>query len=90
MKKRIAYKVRNWSEYNRSLVNRGNITLWVDENAIESWIAPQSSNRGRPFLYSDSCILCRVGKGVTSPSPSQIRTCAIHASGSSNYRFAEG
>ena len=31
---------------------------------------------------------CRVDEGVSSPRPSQIRTCATHASGSSNYRFA--
>lgn len=57
MKKKITYKVRNWGEYNQSLINRGNITLWVNERAIDSWISPPSSKRGRPFLYSDSCIL---------------------------------
>ncbi len=31
---------------------------------------------------------CRVGTGVTPPSPSQTRTCATNASGSSNYGFA--
>ncbi len=28
------YRVRNWREYNRALVRRGSITLWVDEQAV--------------------------------------------------------
>ena len=57
MQKRISYKTRNWSEYNKSLVKRGNITLWVNDDAIDTWIALQESKRGRPFLYSNSYIL---------------------------------
>lgn len=26
-----AYKVKNWKEYNKSLVNRGDITLWFSD-----------------------------------------------------------
>ena len=33
----IFYRVRNWPEYNRALVRRGSLTLWVDEQAIKSW-----------------------------------------------------
>ena len=57
MKKKITYKVRNWREYNQSLINRGNITLWVNEDAIQSWFASTRKTPGRPFLYSDQCIL---------------------------------
>ena len=58
VKKRISYKVRNWGEYNKSLVNRGNLTLWIDEASIDSWMAAKaSSKREHPFLYSNSCIL---------------------------------
>jgi len=28
------YKIRNWPEYNRTLVRRGQLTLWFDETAI--------------------------------------------------------
>ena len=31
------YKVKNWSVYNQSLVNRGNITLYFDESVLDSW-----------------------------------------------------
>lgn len=32
------YKVTNWSEYNNSLKNRGDITFWLSEDALENWI----------------------------------------------------
>ena len=31
------YQVTNWSQYNDALVNRGDITLWFDEEVIENW-----------------------------------------------------
>ena len=58
MKKIIRYKVRNWREYNQSLVNRGNLTLWFSDDALQSWYSerPLKQKQGRPFLYSDRCI----------------------------------
>lgn len=53
------YRVRNWPEYNRALVRRGSITLWIDEKAIASWRNQGSSNgRGRPRIYTDTAIEC--------------------------------
>jgi hypothetical protein len=28
------YRIRNWSEYNRSLVARGDVMLWFDEDVV--------------------------------------------------------
>ena len=28
------YQVKNWAEYDRALVNRGNLTIWFDETSI--------------------------------------------------------
>ena len=39
----------------------------------------------QPHIYH---IYCRVDGGVSSPRPSQTRTCATNASGSSSYSFA--
>ena len=55
-KKKITYKVQNWSTYNQSLINRGNITLWFDDNALKNWFANSTGKRGRPCFYSDQCI----------------------------------
>lgn len=50
-------KVRNWSKYNESLVNRGDITLWFSDDLIENWNHDNLETKvGRPFIYSDSTI----------------------------------
>lgn len=58
-KKKDKYRIRNWREYNQSLVNRGSITFWFDENAIQKWYSVERSNKpGRPDTYSDDAIRC--------------------------------
>jgi hypothetical protein len=32
MTKKIAHRARNWKHYNRSLINRGNLTIWFSED----------------------------------------------------------
>ena len=58
MKKKITYRVRNWKAYNRSLINRGNLTIWFSKDAMKSWYQkPQKhKGRGRSNLYSDQAI----------------------------------
>lgn len=52
------YRIRNWNDYNKSLIQRGSITIWFSEDAIKKWIAPREiEKRGRPKLYSDDAIL---------------------------------
>lgn len=52
------YQVKNWSEYNKALVNRGDFTIWFDDDLIENWEHPNPGRkRGRPFTYSDAAIL---------------------------------
>jgi hypothetical protein len=41
--------------YNKALINRGSITFWLDDEAIQAWSATPSS-RGRPQRYSDLAI----------------------------------
>ena len=53
------YRTRNWRQYNQSLVNRGSITFWFNEEAIEKWYSVERTNRpGRPDIYSDAAIRC--------------------------------
>ncbi len=58
MTKQRTYRIRNWKEYNRSLINRGNITIWFSEEALDKWGAEKTGARGRPRIYSDEAILC--------------------------------
>ena len=58
MDKKRTYRIRNWREYNRSLIERGNITLWFEDAALSKWVLPNAGDRGRPKIYSDDAILC--------------------------------
>jgi hypothetical protein len=56
-KPKYRYRVKNWAEYDRALVNRGNLTIWFDEASIaEKWTPPRPLGRGKPGLYSDVAI----------------------------------
>ncbi len=58
-KKKDKYRIRNWRQYNQSLVNRGSITFWFDEAAIVRWYSVERSDKpGRPETYSDDAIRC--------------------------------
>jgi len=47
------YKTTNWKRYNQSLINRGSLTFWIDEEAISGWAQSKQKKRGRPHLFSD-------------------------------------
>ena len=51
-----AYRIRNWNEYNDSLVRRGSLTLWVDQGTLQAWRHQGPSQRGAQFEYSDTAI----------------------------------
>ena len=56
---KISYGMRNWSQYNKSLVHRGDITFWFDEDMTDNWSSPpEQKGRGRPQEYSDTAIEC--------------------------------
>jgi hypothetical protein len=51
------FKITNWNVYNKALVNRGSLTFWLDESAIQAWYdEPKTSSRGRPQRYSELAI----------------------------------
>lgn len=52
------YRVRNWSTCNAGLINRGNVTMWIDAAALAG-IPDTEPTRGRPRLYSDALIQAR-------------------------------
>jgi transposase len=52
------YRIRNWSEYNAGLKQRGSLTLWIDESAVAGWIESDlSGKRGASAYYSDLAML---------------------------------
>ncbi|MFT5153768.1 MAG: hypothetical protein ACI841_003773, partial [Planctomycetota bacterium] len=50
------YRVTNWAAYDRALVKRGDITLWITPKAINAWKAEPVARRGAPRRYSDLAI----------------------------------
>ncbi|KAF1009846.1 MAG: hypothetical protein E5299_01840 [Burkholderia gladioli] len=54
------YRVRNWAAYHEGLINRGNVTIWIDE-AVLAKIPNAIPTRGRPCLYGDTLIQALLG-----------------------------
>ncbi len=56
-KKKQLYRIRNWTEYNKALCNRGSLTFWFDEGYVQSWLNDyKSGKRGKPRRFGDACI----------------------------------
>ena len=50
------YRVINWAEYNESLRQRGDLMIWVSDEAQSVWSAPRRTSRGGQRRYSDLAI----------------------------------
>jgi hypothetical protein len=58
-KQKQQYRIRNWRDYNKALVRRGSLTIWIDAHAIETWLNHEGCvRRGRPRTYADVAIIC--------------------------------
>lgn len=58
-KKKQQYRIRNWREYNKALVLRGSLTLWLDAHSVGAWRDHSTpTRRGRHRTYSDVAALC--------------------------------
>ncbi|MCH4561182.1 IS5/IS1182 family transposase, partial [Mesorhizobium jarvisii] len=40
------YRVTNWPAYNESLRQRGDLTIWVKDEALSLWTARRRTSRG--------------------------------------------
>lgn len=53
------YKITNWSKYNESLVQRGSVTFWFNEDVVRQWHHANAQPKvGHPFVYSDTAVEC--------------------------------
>ena len=55
-KYKTKYHVGNWPEYERALVRRGDVTLWLFTDAMDAWRAGPSGRPGGPRKFSDLSI----------------------------------
>ena len=51
------YRVKNWSEYDKALVQRGSITFWLSDDFEKTWMYVGEKQRGSQFDYTDQAIL---------------------------------
>ena len=53
------YRIRNWPDYNKALVRRGSLTLWVEQGTVGKWRDTTARvRRGRRRFYSDLAVTC--------------------------------
>lgn len=58
-KKKQQYRLRNWNQYNKALIQRGSLSVWISEDVLSAWHNHvRTGKRGKPARYSDTAILC--------------------------------
>ncbi len=50
------FRVRNWAEYEVGLQRRGDLTVWLSNDALDAWRAPPSGKPGGQRTYADIAI----------------------------------
>ena len=50
------YRVTNWAAYDRALIQRGDIRVWLSPEAIAAWKPKKIGKRGGQRKYSDLAI----------------------------------
>jgi hypothetical protein len=63
------YRVTNWAEYNESLRRRGDLTVWISDDALGLWSAPRRTTRGGQSRYSDLAIETCLTFGMVFKQP---------------------
>ncbi|MCL4153493.1 UNVERIFIED_CONTAM: hypothetical protein GTU68_054429 [Idotea baltica] len=61
--------VTNWAEYNQGLRQRGDVTFWISEGALDRWSAPRRTTRGGQPRYSDLAIELCLTPGMVFHQP---------------------
>ena len=83
------YRVTNWSEYDRGLVQRGDVRFWGEQEVIDGWVAPirpvwcaaqrdRDPDR-RPESYDPSHETHHDQSGVTSAWERRFALVCLHA-----------
>jgi len=54
---KILYRVKNWSEYDKALVQRGSIIFWLSDDFEKTWLYTGEKQRGSQFDYSEQAIV---------------------------------
>ncbi len=63
------YRVTNWSLYNESLRQRGDVTVWLSPEVETEWRAERRNTRGGQPVYSDLVITVCLTLGMVYKQP---------------------
>ncbi len=68
---KTTFKITNWSDYNKVLINRGSVTLWLSPEIIKAWGPKKHKQKlqGGQFKYSDTAI-----QSVKPPSTIPVKS----------------
>lgn len=58
---KAVYHVRNWRAYDRALVQRGSLMVWLAEEVLAQWYYTGPAQRGAQPVYSDLALECVLG-----------------------------
>lgn len=56
--KKATHRIRNWAEYDRALIPRGSLTIWVDPESLDAWSHQGPPRWGARFVYGATAIPC--------------------------------
>ena len=62
------YRVTNWPDCDRGLVERSGSCFWIDEAVIEDWIAPWRKGPGGQRRCSNTAIVATLTSGSVNQS----------------------
>lgn len=63
------HRVTNWAEYNEGLRQRGDLTVWISDEALGLWSAARRTTRGGQPRYSDLAIEICLTLGMVFKQP---------------------
>lgn len=66
---RQKHRVTNWPDFNESLRRRGDLTVWISDDALGLWAAPRRTTRGGQPSYSDLAIELCLTLGMVFKQP---------------------
>ena len=75
------YRVTNWPDYDRGLVGRGDLRLWIADDALAAWAAPRRRTRGGQARFSDLAIETVLVLARAMVNPGVWRQAAACSSG---------
>ena len=67
--KKKRYRISNWPQYNKSLRQRGDVTVWLSPEVEAAWRAERRKTRGGQPVYSDLAITVCLTLGIVYKQP---------------------